>query len=200
MTQERDRAWRRSQRKKYIHRREPDIPVRVEPKPVRLYQLFTVEGDPLPVFAKVSDLKARDDEITIDLTHRQGCPEYGPYRHWDWDPEAQEATWVTVRPDKSAVCNCTGLKPSWGQWRKHSVVKAGMTWKFMKEYRPDHRPFPSGRLSKTPPAPGAHGKPHGSDKRWKMQAGRSSKVARAQQLGFDYPSESRSSIEPLLEP
>lgn len=101
----------------------------------------------------------------LNIFHRQRGPFRGP-------PESIEV-----------VKGAYSLQPYWGG-RHRAVVKAGMVWELVKEYTPDHRPYPLGKLSKTPP-PNEH-TPHGKDKRWKMEYTRRAKVYRARQLGFEY--------------
>lgn len=185
MPQQRDRAWRRSQRAKKINRRRNRVPEVRPPNPVRLWQLHTTEGHPLPVFHREQSSRDRfwepaQDKVVV-LHHNYGCPTRGPYLRW----EREGDQWVRVTVQPEGECQCRSLFPSWHTGPR-SIVKAGMRWRVVKEYTPDSRPAAPGKLSKTAhPAP--ERKPHGKDKGWKVAYTHFYKVWLARHLGFDYP-------------
>jgi hypothetical protein len=127
----------------------------------------TIPEDRLPEPVRLWQLHTEDGHA-LNILHREQAGPHG-----------------FLRPpvDEEVVQGSYCLMPTWGG-RHRPLVKPGMVWKCIREYVPDHRPFPPGRVSKTPVVP--YGKVHGKAKRWKFEYTRGAKVYRARKLGFEY--------------
>lgn len=181
----RDRAWRRAQRARIIQARKHRAYTYPEQPLMELWQLHDPEGRPLPVFHRKRDHGASKEDTPVVLYHRRTCREYGGHLQWVYDSGSYTQVWTVPTED----CRCQNITPRWGcrAWSDPSpVIQAGMTWKFLKTYRPCPKTFHTGILDKCHGEEPGHGwdRPKGSDKRWKNITGRSRKVYRAAKLGF----------------
>lgn len=175
MASQRGRAWRRRQREKYIRRREHLLYDAPDPTHMLVWQLW-INGEPTDVLHKqrsprpVEELPP-DKVVGVDIhTH-----------YWGHRYERVREERIFELPDGSVVTSlgivnkCVYKPPT------------GSVWKCIRHYTIEHRGLPRGQLDKSrnpKDAASTHWqKPHGKDKRWKLMAGRSSKVARARALG-----------------
>lgn len=141
MAKNRDRAWRRSQRARAIRNRKDRIPEDYSPDPVYLWQLHSKDGKPLDLLHRSRQPPEEGvTEVEVTLIHSYGCVK-GPQR-WALQLDVLRGHCPPPGP-----CVCKTVKPSWGYPLR---PEPGSVWKFLREYTPDSRPFPAGRLDKTP--------------------------------------------------
>ena len=151
----RDRAWRRRQRTRKIKSRQDRLPEVPVPGSVQLWQLHGPDGKPLDVLKRLSTHRKMQslEDVPVKVRHAYGC-HLGPPR-WAW----KDGTYQGVHDE--GPCQCKGRLPGWASPLSPEL---GSFWRFVREYTPDHRLFPEGKLDKSPPAGDrASWSPAGSD-------------------------------------